>query len=163
LRNPDMIRHTAAALCLAALGLTACDDASAMRANAKICADFKAAKAAPAGGLVTAAADAAAPVDECVRRWAYSLAPSKDGADEVGDAVVAACSGALSRWNQQGLAQGGGDGGEALSLTTGQPTNPLAEHRAFAQGRALFYVVQARAGHCAPPPTTNGVPDGLPA
>jgi hypothetical protein len=67
----------------------------------------------------------------------------------------------LSRWNQASLGQSANSGEQALSLTTGQPTNPLAEHSAFAQGRALFYVVQARAGRCSPPPAKNGVPEGL--
>ena len=63
-------------------------------------------------------------------------------------AHLAACGGSLSRWNQAGLAAPlAGDANapvQALSLTTGQPTNALAEHYAFAQSRALFYVVQAR-------------------
>ena len=54
----------------------------------------------------------------------------------------------------------GGAGEQAVSLTTGEATNPMAEHSAFAQGRALLYVVQARAGHCAPPPAVNGAPTG---
>jgi hypothetical protein len=37
----------------------------------------------------------------------------------------------------------------------------LAEHSAFAQGRALLYVVQARAGRCKAPPIENGAPTGL--
>ncbi len=85
----------------------------------------------------------------------------QDGAEIVAEAVVAACAPVLSRWNQASLGQTGNTGEQALSLTTGQPTNPLAEHSSFAQGRALFYVVQARAGRCKPPPVTNGVPAGL--
>jgi hypothetical protein len=124
-------------------------------ANPKICADFKTNPGA------TAAADPSMPVEECTRRWAYSLAGSRDSAEVVSDAVVAACAPALSKWNQASLGQAAGGGEQALSLTTGQPTNPLAEHSSFAQGRALFYVVQARAGRCKAPPATNGVPDGL--
>lgn len=151
-----MKRHPiAAAVCLAALGLAACSDADDdMRANSGLCPDWKAAK--PAAG------DAAAPVDECVKRWAYSLASSRDDAGVVADAAAAACSGALSRWNQQSLAQPEAGDGEALSITTGQPTNPMAEHNAFANGRALLYVVQARAGRCDAPPIKDGVPEGLP-
>jgi len=153
-----MIRKSAmAALALAALGLSACNnrDADGMT-NPKICADFKTAPGA------MAASDPATPVDECARRWAYSLAGSRDSADAVADAVVAACAPVLSKWNQASLGQAAPAGGEqALSLTTGQPTNPLAEHSAFAQGRALFYVVQARAGRCKAPPVKNGVPEGL--
>jgi hypothetical protein len=148
--------HPATAmLCLGVLGLSACSDNShAVAGNPKICADFKAAKPA------TSEADAgAAPLDECVRRWAYSLAPSRDAADTVAEAVVGACNGQLARWNGQVLNVQGS--AEAASLTTGEPTTPLAEHNAFAHGRALLYVVQARAGACAPPPATNGVPDGV--
>jgi len=43
----------------------------------------------------------------------------------------------------------------APSLLTGQTTTPIAEHYNYAQGRALFYVVQGRAGKCAPPPATS--------
>jgi hypothetical protein len=129
--------------------------------NAKICADFKLANTAQPGTLAT---DAATPVNECLRRWAYSLAGARDRADVVADATIAACGAALTRWNQAGLAQdaqaNAGGPVEALSLTTGQPTNALAEHSAFARGQALFYVVQARAGRCAPPPVVNGVPTG---
>lgn len=148
-----MKRQIVVALGVAALGLTACNQAG--QANTKLCADFKA-KPAPAVAVV----DGAGPVDDCARRWAYSLAPSKDDADAVAEAVTIACNVQLSRWNQQTLAQPAGDG-EATSITTGQPTSPLAEHNAFTRNRALFYVVQARAGNCAPPPVTNGVPDGI--
>ncbi|UAL11920.1 hypothetical protein [Caulobacter segnis] len=152
-----MIRKPVMAVAaLAALSLAACDNRHDAMVNPKICADFKANPGA------TAAADPSTPVEECTRRWAYSLAGSKDGAEVVADAVVAACAAQLSKWNQASLGQAApGSGEQALSLTTGQPTNPLAEHSAFAQGRALFYVVQARAGRCSPPPAKNGVPEGL--
>lgn len=151
------------ALVLAAVGLSACGERGHM-VNAKICANFKTTNTGQAGVPAIAPTDAATPVDECTRRWAYSLAGARDSADVVADATVAACSAALSRWNQAALtqvAQPPADGSEqALSLSTGQPTNALAEHSAFAHDRALFYVVQARAGRCAPPPATNGLPAG---
>ncbi len=151
IRKPVM-----AVLALAALSVAACENPHEGVANPKICADFKTPPSA------SAAADPSTPVEECARRWAYSLAGSRDAAETVADAVVAACAPALSKWNQASLGQAAPGGGEqALSLTTGQPTNPLAEHSAFAQGRALFYVVQARAGRCSPPPAKNGVPEGL--
>ncbi|HEX3367878.1 hypothetical protein [Phenylobacterium sp.] len=146
----------AAALTLAALSLGACEQRHEMAANPKVCADFKQAKAAP----IAPGAEGAAPVEECVKRWAYSLAGAHDAAGAVAEAAMSACAPQLSRWNQQALSQPGSDV-EANSITTGQPTTPLAEHNAFAASRALFYVVQARAGSCAPPPTTNGVPDGI--
>ncbi len=152
-----MIRKPVVAVAaLAVLALAACDDRHDGVANPKICADFKTAPG------VTAASDPSTPVEECARRWAYSLAGSRDSAEVVAEAVVAACAPVLSKWNQASLGQAApGAGEQALSLTTGQPTNPLAEHSAFAQGRALFYVVQARAGRCSPPPVKNGVPEGL--
>lgn len=147
-----------AVLALAALGLAACEDHAGAMANPKICADFK----TSANPGAAAAADPSTPVEECARRWAYSLAGSRDSAEIVAEAVVAACAPALSKWNQASLGQATPASGEqALSLTTGQPTNPLAEHSAFTQGRALFYVVQARAGRCKPPPIENGAPTGL--
>jgi hypothetical protein len=146
-----------AVLALAALGLAACDERHEMAANPKVCADFKpATKAAP----VVAGAEGAAPVDDCVRKWAYSLASSHDPAATVAEATVAACNTQLARWNQQALAQPGSDV-EASSIITGAPTTPLAEHSNFTTSRALFYVVQARAGRCDAPPITNGVPDGV--
>ena len=159
-----MLRNTlTAALALATMGLSACGDRDEGMTNAKICTDFKT-NTAQAGAPAAASNDAATPVDECVRRWAYSLAGSRDAADVVAEATVAACSGALTRWNQAGVnQQAQADAAppeQALSLMTGQPTNPFAEHSAFAHGRALLYVVQARAGRCPPPPATNGVPTG---
>lgn len=147
----------AAVACLAAFSLTACEQQRTMAANTRICADFKTAKTAPAFGP---ADEGAGPLDECIKRWAYSLASSGDSADEVGGAAVAACSTQLSRWNQATLAGPNGDG-EGPSLTTGQTTTPLAEHYTLAHNRALFYVVQARAGNCSPPPVKDGAPEGI--
>ena len=142
------------AVCLASLTLAACD--RSMASNTKICADFRAPKAAS-----VTTDDGAGPLDECDKRWAYSLASSGDSADTVGAAAVAACSTQLARWNQQSLNAPGGVG-EGPSLLTGETTTPLGEHNTFAQSRALFYVVQARAGNCAPPLAKNGVPEGIP-
>ena len=146
-----------AVLCLGALGLGACNDHPRLAANSKICTDFKTTKAV---STVTPIDDGSAPVDECIRRWAYSLASSRDNADVVSEAVVAACNTSLSRWNRQAI-QLPSDGAGAASLTTGEPTTPISEHNSFTHSRALLYVVQARAGACAPPPATNGVPDGV--
>jgi hypothetical protein len=152
-----MVRHSVATvLGLAALGLAACNqNRPGEGVNAKLCADFKQ-RTAPAVG----ASEGAAAVDECVKRWGYALAGSGDDADIVAEAASTACGAALSRWNQQIIAQPGADT-ETASLTTGQPTNPLAEHNNFMHRRALFYVVQARAGRCASPPIVNGAPEGV--
>jgi hypothetical protein len=150
------------ALCLV-LGLGGCDNQREAQAqsNAKLCADFTPAK--PAAGPAPAVAPAAegpAMVEECVRRWAYSLAPSRDEASVVADAVVAACGAQLSRWNQQLVNQPAANA-EAASIITGQPTTPLAERYSYLGNRALLYVVQARAGRCAPPRAANGAPEGV--
>ena len=148
------MRRALVAASLAALALGACSQ-TATGTNGKICADFKV-KAAPPAGL---SADAAAG-DECARRWAYSLASSRDDADTVAEATAVACQTHLARWNQAALNQPAGEEASA-SLITGEPTTPLAEHNTFTRARALFYVVQARAGNCAPPPAKDGVPEGV--
>lgn len=138
-----------AAASLAALGLAACQEGGAgKRAAAGLCKPFA---AAPAGS------DGAAVVDDCLHRWGYTLAKSEDEAGFAAQAVVAACTAPISRWNQQTLTAAAASGArvaEAPSLLTGEPTNPIAEHNSFAEGRALFYVVQARAGKCDPPRET---------
>lgn len=160
-------KTAAAGLALAALALSACTDPNApMAANKKICANFKPTEATAASGALSlpaaAGVDSAAPVDECLRRWAYSLASSGDEAPVVADAAVAACGAQLTRWNQTSLAAAPApDAAQGMSLTTGQPSNPVSEHYAFAQARSLFYVVQARAGRCAAPPAANGAPTGI--
>ena len=148
-----------ALLCLAAVGLGACDHARdrAMRADPGICVDFRNAKAATPG----VAPDGPAAVDDCVQRWAYSLAPSRDGAETVAAAVVAACTPQLTRWNQQAVAQPAAPAEEGASLVTGEPTTPLGEHYTFTTSRALLYVVQARAGRCAAPAAKDGAPEGI--
>jgi hypothetical protein len=130
----------------AALGLVACQ--AGPRPVAGVC------KAFPAAGAA-APADGPARVEDCLHRWAYTLAGSGDDAATVGEAVMAACSAPLARWNQQGLGTEAPQE-DAPSLLTGQPTNPIAEHNNFARARALFYVVQARAGGCKPPPRREG-------
>ena len=163
-------RKLIAAAALAALGLVGCDNNGRGGVNG-ICKPFTtptataqtqtqtpaALTAIPGGaaGVLPAApaGDPSAGVDDCLHRWGYTLAASTDPANFAAEATVAACTTALATWNQQSLsADNAGGAVQAPSLMTGQPTNPLAEHYAFAQGRALFYVVQARAGHCAPPP-----------
>ena len=152
-----------AALGLAALTLSACERGPAqMAANGKICIDFKQQAKAP----LATGADGAAAVDQCVMRWGYSLASSRDDADLVAEAAARGWDYKTlerdARWNQAALSQPGG-GEEAASLMTGESTTPLAEHNAFTHSRALFYVVQARAGNCTPPPVANGAPAGIAA
>ncbi|WP_049758108.1 hypothetical protein [Phenylobacterium zucineum] len=147
------------AVAAAASGLAACQEGGQGRSRAAagdadgLCKPFAApGQAAAPGGLD----QGGAAVDDCLHRWGYTLARSTDEAGAVAQAALAACSAPLARWNQQTLSQaaGGGPPMEAPSLLTGEPTNPIAEHNSFAEGRALFYVVQARAGKCDPPRET---------
>lgn len=134
----------------ACAGLAACQGGE--RTVAGICKPFpEAAAAAPADGP--------AALEDCLHRWAYTLAAGPDDAGMVADATVAACTGPLTRWNQQSLTAAAAQpeqAQEGLSLLTGQPSSPIAEHRSFAADRALFYVAQARAGSCKPPPRREG-------
>ena len=136
----------------ACAGLMGCQNGE--RTVAGICKAFpEAAAAAPADGP--------AALEDCLHRWAYTLAAGPDDAGMIADATVAACSGPLTRWNQQSLSAAAAapeQAQEGLSLLTGQPSSPIAEHRSFAADRALFYVAQARAGSCKPPPRREGAP-----
>lgn len=152
------IKVATAMAVITALSLAACDNGSGRRTNSGICANFKGNSGTNSTPAPLAINDGASPVDECVRRWGYSLASASDSADVVADAVVVACGAVVSRWNEATLSRP--SSGEGISLATGQPSNPLAEHSAFARGRAVFYVVQARAGQCAPPEIINGAPVG---
>jgi hypothetical protein len=169
------VRFVSLVLVVAAFNLTACsnaDRAGMSSGDRRLCAPFPAVAQtsnqpqAPINALpvnpLPITADPAAALEDCLHRWGYALAISPDEASQVATASVAACGSTLARWNQQTIAIGGRRRAiEAPSLLSGQPTTPIAEHFIFAQSRALFYVVQARAGKCAPPPISNGVPTGL--
>ena len=108
---------------LATLSLAACNDADQRRtAGAKgICTPFVTAAAAPTSGVPTlapAATTDATAVEDCLHRWAYSLAGAKDTADVVADATVAACSSALSKWNQASLSGPAGPSDAKTSAST---------------------------------------------
>jgi hypothetical protein len=132
---------------VAALTLAACNDRDHDRGAAVggICKAFPKDAAAPA--------DPAAAMDDCLHRWGYALARTDDDAATVAHAVLAACTPQLTRWNQQALtgpapAEGPG---AATSLITGESTTPIGAHADYAQGRALLYVIEGRAGRCPPP------------
>jgi hypothetical protein len=131
-----------------------------------MCTPFAQGAVAPAPGTVAPTADPAAPLDACLHRWSYALAKSTDPAGVAASAAVAACGPILGAWNRMSFQQGpeGQQGPtEAISLTTGQPVNVFAAHYEFAQTRALFWVVQARAGKCAAPPMKDGSLSAAPA
>jgi hypothetical protein len=147
-----MIRLTpaAAAAALAAVALAGCGRNGEIAAgSSNICTPFP---SAGSNGAVVIT-DPAAALDDCLHRWGYSLAAAKDPADMVAGAVVAACGTSLSHWNQQSLNQAPADQQDpsSTSLTTGQSGDVFSQRAQYAQSRALFYVVQARAGGCAAP------------
>jgi hypothetical protein len=147
------MRPIAPILTAVAAALAACSNTGdGHAANSRICTPFPE-QAANANGRTGAAApaptDPASAVDDCLHRWGYTLAASSDPAEQVAQATVAACVSLLTRWNQQAASAGAPT--TAPSLVTGEDATPLSEHYAYARGRALFYVVQARAGKCAAP------------
>ena len=75
--------------------------------------------------------------DECIHRWAYRLAPSRDTADLVAGAVVGACRPQIDR--SATLLANGNESAESYYL---------GEMERVARERALYRVVQARAGNC---------------
>ena len=76
-----MNRTTITGLALAALALAGCDN-ERVKGNHALCYSFHATTAttaaatAPSAAAADVTAVAATPIDECLRRWAYSLAPS---------------------------------------------------------------------------------------
>jgi hypothetical protein len=155
----------AAATVLSMAALCACNrqDAPADTAHlaltgSKYCTPFPTAVANTntTGGLATAvASDPAVAFDDCIHRWGYALAPSRDPADVVAQASVEACSAILTSWSQQAMSQSP----EPTSMSGGreaqQQPDPMQQRMHAAEGRALFYVVQARAGGCAAPPANT--------
>src|SRR5436305_7314198 len=92
------------AACLVAGGLAACNDTHTAATNPKICAPFKPARAA----AEAVADDGAVAFDDCLHRWAYSLAPSRDSAEMVATAAMGACNAQLLKWNGKVLGDTGG-------------------------------------------------------
>ena len=126
------------------------------RADAKTCTAFAATtptNAADPTAVAAAPGGEAAAFDDCLHRWGYRLAKADDtSAVDVADAVVAACVPALARWNQSTLAgQPAGTSDAAVSLVTGKTATTPEDRYEMAQGKALFYVVQGRAGNCKAP------------
>ncbi len=127
-------------------------------AGSKYCNPFKPTAANGNTGLATATTnDPAATFDDCVHRWAYTLAPDHDPADVVAHAAVDACGSILAQWNQQTLPQQPQPTyrrESRVEMAQGQD-NALAQRMRMVEARALFYVVQARAAGCAPPPANT--------
>lgn len=157
----------ASAALLGAVGLAGCDlphnnnnggGGQLATASTGYCAAFKTSNgtAAPNSSL----ADPSAAVDDCLHRWAYVLSRGHDPADVVAHATLEACSTSLASWSQQ---VGGGSSQDEedqsrYSRRGGrgqQAPNPMAQRMGMVNAKALFYVVQARAGNCALPPADS--------
>jgi hypothetical protein len=144
------------------------DSAHLTLTGSKYCTPFPSASTASnaTGGLgsAVAASDPAAAFDDCIHRWGYALAPSRDPADVVAQASVEACSTILANWSQQIGQQGEPSGDSARGgRDAPQTPDPEAQRMHAAEGRALFYVVQARAGGCAAPPASTLVAPTVPS
>jgi hypothetical protein len=153
----------------AAVGLAGCNRGDGTRLpliGKSYCTPFRAATAAsnassPNGqsGLASTAilpgADPGAALDDCVHRWAYALAPSRDPADIVAHAAIDACGTMVTALSQQTAAAPEGQ----TTQDQEQSESPVAQQMRATEGKALFYVVQARAAGCAPPPA-NSLPVG---
>lgn len=75
--------------------------------------------------------------DECIHNWAYRLARSNDDAEAVVGAVIGACRTSIDR--------------SATMVAAGDPEAErfyLAQFERASRERALFRIVQARAGRC---------------
>lgn len=75
--------------------------------------------------------------DECIHRWSYLFAPVPDSAESVVGAVIGACRAQIDR--------------SATLLGEGDPDAErwfLQEMERVARERALYRVIQARAGNC---------------
>jgi hypothetical protein len=131
----------------------------------KYCTPFPSTTAASnaATGLAAASvSDPAVAFDDCIHRWGYVLAPSHDPADVVAQASVEACSSVLANWSQQLGQSQQGDSAQGSGREAMQTPDPEAQRMHAAEGRALFYVVQARAGGCAAPPANTLVSPSVP-
>jgi hypothetical protein len=151
-----------AAAAMIAVGSTGCNRQAAtptgggLALTGKYCTPFPSTAPATntATGLAPAAInDPAASFDDCIHRWGYVLARSHDPADVVAQAAVQACSSILASWSQQiGQAP---DTSQYSRQGESPAPDPARQQMRAAAGRALFYVVQARAGACAAPPANT--------
>ena len=176
-----------AAIALAA-GLVGCNGAGGdgggrlALTGSSYCTPFPKAGATPTSsqaGLAAApaasTADPGSAFDDCVHRWAYAMAPARDPADIVAHAAVDACGAQMNAWNQQVAAQEPqpqyqepptrGRQSQEMDQQQNPQSSALGEHMQVAQARSLFYVIQARAAGCAPPPanTLVSAPPAQPA
>ncbi|HZG46913.1 MAG TPA: hypothetical protein VEZ41_11715 [Allosphingosinicella sp.] len=122
----------------AASALGACSDtrislAEVGRGEAGLCAPVPTLRQDPAVNAYQQAIQR----DECIHRWSYLFAPVADSAEAVVGAVIGACRAQIDR--------------SATLLGEGDPDAErwyLQEMERVARERALYRVIQARAGNC---------------
>lgn len=86
----------------------------------------------------------------CVQKWGYRLAKSQDPADKVADAVMGACWDTIYPWAYARMvdAKSVTASEKTISSRSGREVNFVEETYEQLHARALFHVVQARAGRC---------------
>lgn len=162
--RPIILFASAAIVC--AVGLSGCNrhgDSAVgpvATAGSGYCATFKTSNGASAQSAL--AGDPSAAVDDCIHRWAYVLSRGHDPADVVAHATMEACSAPLTTWSQQALNTAPADQNDQApryyrrGAPSGQSAaNPMAQRMGMVSAKALFYVVQARAGNCDLPPADS--------
>ncbi|HEY3949801.1 hypothetical protein [Phenylobacterium sp.] len=163
--TPNLPIFGAGALMAASALLSGCSPSASAQGSglqltgSKYCSPFKAnGEATGATALNAALSDPAGAFDDCIHRWGYTLAPARDPADVVAQAAVDACGPIIAAWNQQATGQ------ESTMPPTryrsrepqdAQQPSPQAQQIRMAESKALFYVVQARAAGCTPPPANT--------
>ena len=168
--NSTMTILGAGALLAAAAMLSGCDqNATAQNSGlqftgSKYCSPFKTnGETTGAAAMSAALSDPSGAFDDCIHRWGYTLAPARDPADVVAQAAVNACGPILSAWSQQTMGSQQQNApqpqpryrGRQAQQPMQQPPSPEQQQIRQAESKALFYVVQARAAGCAPPPANT--------
>ena len=153
--NPTLAIVGAGAAIALALGVSGCGDRTSAQGGgltltgSKYCTPFKAANT----NVNTTLSDPAASFDDCIHRWAYTLAPARDPADVVARASVDACGPILTAWNQQTLDQNPQPQPRRFESRgpQQQQNNPLAQRLGMVESRALSIVGRHSASlrHCA--------------
>jgi len=124
--------------------------------GSKYCSAFKTgADTTSTSALNAALTDPAGAFDDCVHRWGYTLAPARDPADVVAQAAVDACGPILSAWSQQAGQPQNAPPPRYNGRESQQQPSPEQQQVREAEAKALFYVVQARAAGCQPPPANT--------
>lgn len=135
--TPAARRNRVAIAASLALLATACGELKTSLAEASggesLCAPIPAARTDQAAN----AYEQAVQRDECIHRWSYRFARVPDSAEAVVGAVIGACRAQIDR--SATMLGEGDDSAERFYL---------AEMEKAAKERALYRVIQARAGNC---------------